>query len=121
MQAYFKKQGWKSARIVLVSSPQYQKWEKEARESLTTLKTPHELPITTSVAIAVDAYYKGQRPDLTGVLESIGDCLEGIIWKNDRQIDRILSATITHDKENPRTEVLVVFNDVKSPLGESRG
>ena len=108
-QFKFSKLGWVSARVLLISSPQYKKWEKEAREAVQPFLDGENMPTTNPVSIVVHFFFKGRRPDLTGALESIGDCLQGYVWENDAQIERIMSATITHDKENPRTEITVRY------------
>lgn len=53
-------------------------------------------------------YYKGPRPDLHGAMESLADCLQGIIINDDRQIESWDGTRIIHDKTNPRTEFEIV-------------
>jgi len=106
---FFGAKGWLSAQVILISSSQYQKWEKEARIAIQPFLDREDMPTSEAVAIIVHVYFKGREPDLTGALESIGDCLQGCVWVNDSQIKRIMSATITHDKENPRTEITVRY------------
>jgi Holliday junction resolvase RusA-like endonuclease len=70
--------------------------------------TPHKDIFDGPVEVRVTAYYKGQRPDLSGVCESVGDCLEGIAWENDRQIESWDGSRLYHDKKDPRTIVEVM-------------
>ena len=44
-------------------------------------------------------------------LEGVGDCFEGIVWKNDRQIISWDGSRLFHDKDNPRTELKVSWEE----------
>ena len=60
--------------------------------------------LTGKLFTMMDIYYKTERPDLNDDL--ILDCMQGKIYKNDRQVRRrFLDHHI--DKENPRTVILV--------------
>lgn len=102
-------------RPIIVPSSAYRKWEKIARKAAKAQWTHGLLANNCSVKVAVKAYYAGRRPDLSGVLESIGDCLEGIVWENDTQIISWDGSRLYHDKSNPRTEVTIIWGG-----GESR-
>ena len=93
------------------SSTAYKAWEKTARmDAMTQLPVGFKI-IAGQVRVKVLAYYKGSRPDLSGAYESVGDCLEGIVWENDRQIESWDGdSRLIHDKKNPRTEVTVMMN-----------
>jgi Holliday junction resolvase RusA-like endonuclease len=96
---------WRYAQIVLQPSKAYRAWEKEARwAAKTQYKAP---PVEHDVHVQIHAYYKGRMPDLSGAKESVGDCLEGILWKDDRQIRSWDGSRLYHDLKNPRTEVIV--------------
>ena len=94
----------------VLPSKAYLEWEKKARKSVN-----HQLLGSVyanrllSVPLHVNAkiYFKGQQPDLSGCLESIGDCLEGIIWENDKQIVSWDGSRLIPDKKNPRTEIII--------------
>ena len=92
-------------RPALIPSKAYTAWEKGARKEARyqSLGGPVEGP----VHVRVRAYFKGQEPDLSGILESVGDCLEGIAWVNDKQIKSWDGSRKFHDKNHPRTEVSV--------------
>ena len=92
----------------------YMEWEKEARISVNQqlLGSVYEIRLLTGpVYVNAQIYYKGQQPDLSGCLESIGDCLEGIIWENDKQIVSWDGSHLQHDKDNPHTMVSVWWNE----------
>ena len=93
----------------VLPSKAYCAWEKEARHFATgmlrgLLEAPFGGPIKN---VKVTAYYKGQQPDLSGVLESVADALEGIIWTDDKNIIAWDGSRLYHDKENPRTDIEV--------------
>ena len=89
---------------VVLPSKAYEKWESQARLSLSIPLMGHK-PTTEDVHVKALIYYKGPRPDLSGCLESIGDCLEGFIWQDDKQIVSWDGSRLFHDLKNPRTEV----------------
>ena len=89
----------------VLPSVAYEKWEAQAR-SWRFLFAPKKI-ITEPVHVEANIFYNGKQPDLSGCLESIGDCLEGIVWANDRQIVSWDGSRLHHDKENPRTEIIV--------------
>ena len=93
-------------RPMLVPSKAYEKWEIAAWESVLYGEQPYKY-FTCPVHVKVTAYYKGKQPDLSGVLESVGDCLEGIAWKDDKQIVSWDGSRLQHDLKNPRTIVEV--------------
>jgi len=95
-------------RPMIVSSEAYLKWEKHARMHLRFQLPPGRFQLMTApLWVKVLAFYKGSKPDLSGVLESVGDCLEGIVYENDRQIQSWDGSRLFHDKANPRTEIEV--------------
>lgn len=91
----------------------FTEWEKaaewEAKIQLRKFKV--NTPITTDVYVSAVGYYRGPRPDLSGFLEGVGDCFEGIVWKNDRQIISWDGSRLFHDKDNPRTELKVSWEE----------
>jgi len=95
---------------MVLPSLAYLKWEKEARISVNQqlLGSVYEIRLlTVQVHVNAQIYYKGKQPDLSGSLESIGDCLEGIIWEDDSQIESWDGSRLYHDKKNPRTNISV--------------
>ena len=96
----------------VLPSKAYEVWEEEARISaklqLFHFDSPYinlYLPLKGSIHVQVRSFYKGRRPDLSGMLESVGDCLEGIAWENDSQIESWDGSRLIHDKYEPRTEI----------------
>ena len=103
-------------RPMILPSKAYSKWEKLARKeawaqivyacSLPANKLPC-FPFADSVHVNAHFYYKGNKPDLAGAMESISDCLQGIVWADDGQIVSWDSSRTHHDLKNPRTEVSI--------------
>lgn len=89
----------------VLPSKAYTVWEAAARSYL--LSRGQRTLLECPVAVEAHVYYRGRRPDLSGALESLGDCLEGIIWLNDGQIESWDGSRLHHDKDNPRTELIV--------------
>ena len=104
------KRVFKSGPVTRVlPSSAYLKWEEAARAAIMQQLFPDQCHKATGpLHVKVIAYYKGQQPDLSGVLESVGDCLEGFLWDNDRQIQSWDGSRLVHDLDNPRTVVEVV-------------
>lgn len=88
-------------------SKAYEKWEKAARLYVWGTGKAMIPPLTCPISIEAHFYFKGQRPDLSGCLESIGDCLEGILYADDAQIESWDGSRVHHDKARPRTEVVI--------------
>lgn len=90
----------------LIPSKAYLEWEKRARSILSRVIMSYPyLPTDKEVVVCVKSYYRGQRPDLSNVLGSVGDCIEGYLIKNDRQIVSWDGSRLYHDKDNPRTVI----------------
>jgi Holliday junction resolvase RusA-like endonuclease len=106
------KNKWRKGYKVLPSKA-YERWNDRARLLIqdTLIRQQCRLynvfPLEGLLSVEVHVYYKGPQMDLSGTLESIGDTLEGLIWKNDKQIMSWDGSRLHHDKENPRTEVFV--------------
>lgn len=94
-------------RPIIVSSKAYQGWERAARQEAMTQW--REGVLTCPVSVKVIAYFSGPQPDLSGVLESVGDCLEGIVWENDKQVVSWDGSRLYHDAKTPRTEITVYW------------
>jgi Holliday junction resolvase RusA-like endonuclease len=107
----FKNKGRKGYTVL--PSEAYEEWNYNTRALIgnaffESMDMPYSvLPLTKLISVEVHVYYKGPQMDLSGALESIGDTLEGLIWKNDKQIMSWDGSRLHHDKENPRTEVFV--------------
>lgn len=104
----YKHKGLVSVQVFPKPSIAYEKWEKEARASIYEQKRGLGLPATGPVRVKAVFYFKGPRPDLHGVMQSVADSMEGILWENDRQIERWHGdSRLIHDLKNPRTEIEV--------------
>ena len=102
------KLGWQFCYMQIQPSNAYKKWEKLAQEYalIQWRAMGHLSPLTGPIKVKMLAYYKGSRPDLSGAMESVGDCLEGLAWVDDRQIEIWDGESrVIHDLKNPRTEI----------------
>ena len=61
--------------------------------------------ITEDVSVIIRIYYASRRPDLDESL--ILDCMQGLVYKNDRQVKEKHIIWGGVDKENPRAEISV--------------
>jgi hypothetical protein len=90
----------------VLPSKAYGKWECQARGQFIIdhfgFKT-----ITVPCRVQAIIYFKGPKPDLSGCLESIGDCLEGLMWENDGLIESWDGSRLIHCLDNPRVELTV--------------
>jgi hypothetical protein len=102
-------------RIMNLPSKAYMVWEKEAREYLIYKYLPHSWGHESDLLhVKALFYYKGAKPDLSGLLESVGDAFEGILWEDDKQIVSWDGSRSYHDKENPRLILTVEeYKEVK--------
>jgi len=101
-------------RPMVLPSKAYEEWEKHARQAAWLVaRIP---PITTDCHVEAHFYYKGNQPDLSGAMESIADCLEGILWANDKQIMAWDGSRLHHDKYCPRTEVTVRWEEAQGRI-----
>jgi hypothetical protein len=103
---HFAKLGMKPVRIMLQPSKAYKTWENEAHAAI---RKQYLFPrlISSPVHVKAIAYIRGPAPDLSGMTESIGDCLQGVVIENDRQIKSWDGSRVYRDKDNPRTEVVI--------------
>ena len=92
-------------------SDAYVKWENDARKAIKGQFPGHWRLVLDEVWVKALIYYKGPQPDLSGAHESIGDCLEGFVWENDKQIKSWDGTRLIHSLENPRTEVSIYYFD----------
>jgi|SRR6056300_1064536 Holliday junction resolvase RusA-like endonuclease len=61
--------------------------------------------IEEDVSVSITIYYASRRPDLDESL--ILDCMQGLIYKNDRQVKEKHIYWGGVDKDNPRAEISV--------------
>jgi Holliday junction resolvase RusA-like endonuclease len=94
----------------VLPSKGYCEWESAVRSELTQFEGR---ALICPVSVEAHIYYKGQQPDLSGALESIGDALEGLVWVNDKQIMSWDGSRLFHDLNNPRTEITVRWDETQ--------
>lgn len=73
-------------RQIVIPSAGYEKFRMEAQKWVAVSIEKQKFPINEPCHVCAVIYYKGNRPDLSGALESIGDCFEGQLWENDKII-----------------------------------
>ena len=66
----------------------------------------HE-PLKDDVCINVLFYFKDNRKDIDGCLKALLDCMQGIVYENDRQITELHIFKMI-DKKKPRVEIQVL-------------
>lgn len=89
----------------MLPSEAYLEWEANVRIQARNHIDPQAFPINEPCEVTVKIYYKGNRPDLSGALESVGDCFEGILWTNDKLIMSWDGSRLHKDNEHPRIEI----------------
>jgi len=97
----------KGKKKIVLPSLAYLEWEEEARRAVVSQLSCDFKLLTGDISINAQIYYKGQRSDLSGTLESIGDAMEGILYENDKQIVSWDGSRLIHCKEYPRTEISI--------------
>jgi Holliday junction resolvase RusA-like endonuclease len=97
----------------VLPSKAYCEWESKVRSALNSVVRPIEYLLFCPLWVEAHIYYKGQQPDLSGALESIGDALEGLVWVNDKQIMSWDGSRLYHDLDNPRTEITVRWDETQ--------
>lgn len=59
------------------------------------------------VELSIIFYFSSKRPDIDGCLKALLDSMQGIVYKNDRQISD-LHVSRRKDDKNPRIEISVL-------------
>ena len=90
----------------MLPSKAYEAWEEQARWDFRRTN-PGFKPLECDLDVCAICYYRGAQPDLSGAMESVGDAMESFLWKNDRQIKSWDGSRLIHDKDNPRTVIIV--------------
>lgn len=84
----------------------YVAWEQAARRAV-LLQWKSKQLLSCDLHISAEIRFAGQQPDLSGAMESIGDCLEGVIYTNDRQIKSWDGSRLYHDTDDALTIVTI--------------
>lgn len=89
-----------------------QKEQREAKKNIAwaaTMQRPKgRWPMDVVYAIEVIGYWPDRRfGDVDRLVSIVMDALQGVAYKEDRQV-RVQTSSMLLDRENPRTEVLVV-------------
>lgn len=102
------KRHWRNCKFP-VSSKRFKDYETDAKKQLIS-QYQGAIIDTERQTIHVKAlYYCPDRrfPDVSAMHETVGDLLEGIVYKNDRQIEHWDGSRVLLDRENPRLEIWV--------------
>ncbi|MGI9490857.1 MAG: RusA family crossover junction endodeoxyribonuclease [Geminicoccaceae bacterium] len=93
-----------TGRLMWIKSEKALKYLKHFRPQVLAQLTPPLEPLTGALSFTATIYYKTERPDLDASL--ILDALEGLAYKNDRQVREI---HLYHriDKQDPRAEITI--------------
>lgn len=97
----------KPERWIIIPSGAHKKWETAARSQLIMALPPGLSPYEGPIHVKAVCYYKGQQPDLSGSLESVGDMGQGVLWEDDKQIMSWDGSRLQKDNDNPRIELTV--------------
>ena len=85
----------------------YRKWKTAARIWALYSIDSENLPFKDPCKVEVRIYYRGKRFDLTEGLESIGDCFEGILWFDQKQINSWDGSKMIEDNVYPRLDIRI--------------
>jgi hypothetical protein len=100
--------GRKSIRM---PSCAYETWEKQSRLFLWASRKVLIPPLTCPVHIEAHFYIKGPLLDLSGAMEGLADMIQGVLIANDKQIYSWDGSRVHRDKDNPRTEVIIRYEE----------
>lgn len=90
-------------RMILAKSGKAISYVNALEQQLAMIR-PKLVPFEGPVSLSVMVYYASRRPDLD--VSVLQDCLQGYVYKNDRQI-KLLQAFWGLDKKRPRVEIVV--------------
>lgn len=85
----------------------YQKWKTAARIWAYYSIELRQYPLNSSCEVEARIYYSGKRPTFSECIESIGDCLQGILWSDLKQIASWGGTKLIKDQVNPRIELAI--------------
>jgi len=103
----------KGKKAIVLTSESYTAWQDECRKLVRRELAQYDyvLPLAGRIEVRALCFCKGNLPDLSGALESVGDCMEGVLWANDKLIESWDGSRVYHELQNPRTEVTVRWED----------
>ena len=96
----------RQVRVAIIPDNVAQSFAREAKK-LAKLQLPAGFQIIDyPVEVHEVFHYYKNEPDTSGCFESVADALEGVVWTNDKYLQRIF-ADKRKDNANPRIEILV--------------
>lgn len=102
----------KTGKLIQFSaaSDSYRAWEQRARQAAQDQMNISGIiyPMICKFKLTVKAFMAGNLMDLDAVHTAVMDALEGVVWKNDRQIAQFSDQScVVSEKAYPRTEVII--------------
>jgi len=85
----------------------YRKWKTAARIWALCSIDSENLPFKDHCEVEARIYYGGKRFDLAEGLESIGDCFEGVLWLDQKQIYSWEGSILIEDNDSPRLDIRI--------------
>lgn len=96
-----------SRKKIVIPTEAYEKWRIDSQKWVMVSIDKQMFPIKVPLSVEAMIYYKGNRPDLSGAMESIGDCFEGCLWENDKLIMSWDGTRLEKDNAFPRIEMVL--------------
>lgn len=102
----------KTGKLIQFSaaSGSYRAWEQRARQATQDQMNISGIiyPMICKFKLEVKAFMAGNLMDLDAVHTAVMDALEGIVWKNDKQIAQFSDQScVVKESAYPRTEVII--------------
>lgn len=101
-----------------ITSRQARAYTSRVRSLLRAFSAPPEWDMTSRMAVTVDVYFPTRSGDLDNRHKLVLDLLQGVVYQNDSQIDRILVRRFI-SKDAPRVEVTVKTLAQSPPSGHT--
>lgn len=98
---------FKNGQTFVLPSKAYANWQKDSQALCYLQIDPRKFPLNEPVNVEAKIFYKGNQPDLSGAMESIGDCFEGLLWADDKLIVSWDGTRLIKDNSQPRLEIVV--------------
>lgn len=98
-----KKNKYRLARGYMYKDPEVVRYEKAIVTGFAAVADMIEL-FTGDVSVSAKVYFPKNIGDLDNAIQTIFDALQGLVYKNDKQIKRIDYAEKFVDKKYPRIE-----------------
>lgn len=101
---------WRNFRGITVKSQDAVKYKKAVEQIALAAKI--RTPVDVLVSVVIKVFRPRKVRDLDNCLKAVFDSLNGICWRDDKQVIEI-HAFRYDDKENPRIEIEVLPAEVR--------